>query len=105
MIPVRTFSEKFRQHFPHVQKFIKDYYQAKFHGGKKNWRVLGHFSSKILTEDAVILALRLPDVSKSDAVQLYNSDDFGIGFHAIEKKLVGYTGPWLMLIEHVEKGM
>lgn len=34
-VSVKAFSEKFRQHFPHVQKYLKDYYMAKFHAGKK----------------------------------------------------------------------
>ena len=101
MISVKAFSEKFRQHFPHVQKYLKDYYLAKFHAGKKEFRILNHFKTKIIADDAVLLALRIPEVAKSDIVQLYNSEDFGIGFHAIESKLVGYTGAWLMLIEHV----
>jgi len=36
-----------------------------------------------LTEDAILLALKVPEVAKSDIVQLYNSDDFGIGFASI----------------------
>ncbi len=74
---------------------------AKFLTFKEDFRILDHFKSKILNEDAILLALKMSEVSKPDIVQLYNSDDFGIGFHSIEKKLVGYTGPWLMLIEHV----
>jgi len=56
---------------------------AKFHAGKKHFRILHNFNSKILKEDAIILALKVPEVAKQDIVQLYNSDDFGIGFHAI----------------------
>jgi len=66
-----------------VQKYLKDYYLAKFHAGKKDFRILRHFKTKILNEDAIILALKMPEVSKSEVAHLYNSDDFGIGFHAI----------------------
>jgi hypothetical protein len=83
---------------------LKDYYLAKFHAGKKSFRILSHFKTNILDENAVLLALKIPEVSQHDIVELYNADKFGIGFHAIESKLVGYTGPWLLLIEHVEKG-
>jgi len=56
---------------------------AKFHAGHKHFRILHNFKSKILTEDAILLALKVPEVAKSDIVQLYNSDDFGIGFASI----------------------
>lgn len=29
---------------------------------------------------------------------LYSSQKHGIGFHSIENKILGYTGPWLLLI-------
>ncbi len=56
---------------------------AKFHSGQKHFRILHNFKSKILSEDAILLALKVPEVAKQDIVQLYNSEDFGIGFASI----------------------
>jgi hypothetical protein len=70
---------------------------------KKDAHLLAQFSSKIVTNDAVLIALKIPAMSNPEIVELYNTEKFGLGFHSIEGKLVGYTGPWLMLIHHYEK--
>jgi hypothetical protein len=61
---------------------------------------LKHFTSEILNEDAVLLALRIPELERPEITELYNSDDCGTSFYTMIKKIVGYTGPWLMLIKH-----
>lgn len=100
---VKEFASTLREYFPHVQKYLKDYYLIKFNKMEKEGHLLKQFQSKIINNDAVLLALKLPRLSNPEIVELYNTEKFGLGFHSIEKKLVGYTGPWLMLIEHYEK--
>lgn len=56
------FAAKLREYFPHVHKYLRDYYMAKFHDGQKEFRVLKFFNSKILADDAVLLALRIPEL-------------------------------------------
>jgi hypothetical protein len=38
---------------------------AKFHAGKKDFRILDHFKTKILGEDAIILTLKVPELARS----------------------------------------
>ena len=42
-------------------------------------------------------------LTAADIHCLYNTDDYGLSFHSIEKQLIGYTGPWLLLVHHIEK--
>lgn len=102
-ISVKRFAATFREYFPHVQKYLKDFYLLKFKEMRKDGYLLAQFSSKIVTNDAVLIALKIPAMSNPEIVELYNTEKFGLGFHSIEGKLVGYTGPWLMLIHHYEK--
>lgn len=67
--------------------------------------MLKKFSSKIIKNDAILLSLRLPRLVEPEIVCLYNTDDYGLSFHTIEKQLVGYTGPWLVLVQHSEKNL
>lgn len=60
LIQARKFAEKLREYFPHVHKYLRDYYMAKFHDGMKDFRILKFFNSQILVDDAVLLALRIP---------------------------------------------
>ena len=60
VVSVKVFAEKLREFFPHVQKYLKDYYTAKLRDLDDNYRILENFNSEILEDDAVVLALKLP---------------------------------------------
>lgn len=60
VVNVKVFAEKLREFFPHVQKYLKDYYTAKLRDLDDNYRILENFNSEILEDDAVVLALKLP---------------------------------------------
>ena len=64
-----------------------------------------NIKSQIAGEDVVLLALKIPRMVSGETSLLYSSDTCGIGFHSIESKILGYTGPWLLLIEHTEKNL
>ena len=44
-------------------------------------------------------------LTSSEITCLYNTDDYGLSFHTIEKQIVGYTGPWMLLVHHSEKNL
>jgi hypothetical protein len=102
-VPIKVFSSTFREYFPHVQKYLKDFYLLKFKELRKEAHLLKQFTSKIINNDAVLIALKIPALSNPEIYELYNTEKYGLGFHSIEGKMVGYTGPWLMLIHHIEK--
>lgn len=102
-IPLKMFASTFREYFPHVQKYLKDFYLLKFKELKKDGLLLRQFTSKIINNDAVLIALKIPAMSSPEIYELYNTEKYGLSFHSIEGKLVGYTGPWLLLIHHFEK--
>lgn len=99
----KEFSSKLREAYPRIQYDLKDYYLLKLNKMKENGLLLQDFKSKILHNDAVLLALKVPRLVESDITSLYDNERDGLGFHAIEKKILGYTGPWLLLVEHIEK--
>lgn len=45
--------------------------------------VLKLFKSKILTEDAILLALKISEISGKEIVQLYSTESHGLSFHSI----------------------
>jgi hypothetical protein len=49
-------------------------------------------------EDAVILAMMLSEITKPSTTLLYEPTTFGSSFTALQKNIIGYTGPWLLLI-------
>lgn len=100
---LKEFSSLVREHLPHAQKHLKDYYMHKFRDMSKDGRLLRHFPSTILVEDAVILSMKIAQLAESEIKLLYSSESFGLSFHSIEKQIFGYTGPWLLLVEHYEK--
>lgn len=102
-LSVKEFSSTFREYFPLVHKFLKDFYLLKFKELEKDAHLLKCFQSKIIKNDAVLLALKLPKMSHNEITELYNTEKYGLGFHSIEHRLVGYSGPWLLLVHHIEK--
>ena len=102
-INLKAFIDDVREEFPSAIRNIKDYYALKFKKLEKNAFLLKHFNSKIINNDAILLSLRLNRLTSPEITCLYNTDDFGLSFHSIEKQLVGYTGPWLLLVHHTEK--
>ena len=58
-ISVKKFSETLREYFPHVQRYLKDYYLQKFRDFVKNGLLLRNFDSNIMKEDAVFMSLKL----------------------------------------------
>jgi hypothetical protein len=62
LVNLKLFAEKLREFFPHVQKYLKDYYTAKFRDLNDNYHILHNFNSEILQDDAVVLALKLPQL-------------------------------------------
>lgn len=36
---------------------------------------------------------------------MYEPSSFGSSFHTLHKNIVGYTGPWLLIVEHIEKDL
>lgn len=103
-VTVREFASAFKSSFPSVSKHLRNYITHKLRDSVKEFRILGHFDSKILREDAVFLCLRLPELTGKEISLLYTSDEHGVSFHSYEKRLVGYDGPFLLLVEHSSGG-
>lgn len=72
-ISVKMFAATFREYFPHVQKYLKDFYLLKFKELNKDGYLLKQFTSKIVNNDAVLIALKVPAMSNPEIVELYNT--------------------------------
>jgi hypothetical protein len=94
-----------REEFPNATRYLKDFYTLKFRDLEKKSHLLRNFNSKIIKADAALLALKINKLADAEIINLYNTEDYGLSFHKIEKQLVGYTGPWLLLVSHSEKNM
>lgn len=57
---IKDFSGTLREYFPHVQKYLKDFYLLKFNKLEKDGLLLKQFKSKIINNDTVLLALKVP---------------------------------------------
>lgn len=49
-------------------------------------------------EDGVLLAMILSEITSPSTTLLYEPSTFGSSFTALQKNVIGYTGPWLLLI-------
>ena len=58
-ISLKEFSSIIREYLPHAQKHLKDYYMLKFRDKEKEGHLLKNFKSNILIEDAVILSMKI----------------------------------------------
>jgi hypothetical protein len=63
--------------------------------------LLKYFNSEILYEDAVLLSMVLGQLTKPSIKLLYEPSIYGSSFTSLQKNIIGYTGPWLLIIEHV----
>lgn len=52
-----------------------------------------------MKEDAVFLCLILPELEEKEIKLLYSTETDGLSFHSYETRLIGYDGPFLLLIE------
>jgi hypothetical protein len=102
---LKSLTQDIRDYFPNIIRYLKDYYALKFKKLQKKGHLLEKFNSKIIKNDAILLSLRVPRLVEPEIVCLYNTEDYGLSFHSIEKQLVGYTGPWLMIAYHSEKNL
>ena len=100
---VKAFIDDIREEFPSSIRNLKDFYNLKFKKLEKEAYLLRKFNSKIISNDAILLSLRLNRLTAPDITCLYNTDDYGLSFISIEKQLIGYTGSWLLLVHHTEK--
>ena len=100
---LKEFSSTVREYLPHVQKHLKDYYMSKFRDMEKEGHLLRRFDSQVLKEDAVLMSMKLDSLTKKEIKMLYSSETYGLSFHSIEKQIIGYSGPWLLLVEHYER--
>lgn len=51
----------------------------------------------------MLLAMKIGELTNPDVRLLYEPRSCGMSFHSIQKGILGYTGPWLTVIEHFEK--
>jgi hypothetical protein len=86
-----------------VDKYLIDYTTIKFRDRKPQGHILENFKSAILVNDAVFLSLRVPELSGCEIKQLYSTKTSGSSFHSYSQRLIGYTGPWLLLVESFDK--
>jgi hypothetical protein len=100
---IKQFSYTLAHAFPSVNKLIRNFFTAKFKGMAKNTRLLKHFSSAIIRDEAVILALKTPELTGAEIKKLYSNEDHKSNFFDLEKKIIGYSGPWMLLIESVDE--
>ena len=66
----------------------------------KDGHLLRNFNSSIMAEDGVLLSMKINELTEKEIKMLYSSETYGLSFHSIEKQIMGYTGPWLLLVEH-----
>lgn len=51
----------------------------------------------------MILSLQIPELTGSEIKLLYDSDSCGLSFHSYERRIIGYDGPWLLIVESSDK--
>lgn len=46
--------------------------------------------------------MKIPEMTGKQIKLLYSTDENGLSFHAYERKIIGYDGPWLLLAQSVD---
>ena len=59
-IALKDFTQEMRAYFPNSIRYLKDFYGLKFKKQEKHSLLLRNFNSRILRNDAILLALKLP---------------------------------------------
>ena len=72
-INLRDFALSFREYFFQVQRYLKDFYLLKFNKMEREAHLLRQFHSKIINNDAVLLALKIPRLTNPEIVSLYDT--------------------------------
>lgn len=62
-----------KEYFPYADKFLKMFYLSKFKNLQKDSYLLKQFSSKIIKNDAILLALKFPKLSDPHIIELYST--------------------------------
>ncbi len=65
---------------------------------KPNGFLLQNFRSEILVEDAVLLSMKISELTNPNIRLLYEPRTCGSSFHSIQKGILGYTGSWLLIL-------
>lgn len=70
-----------------------------------NYYYLEHIpkSNVLRIQHWVELHLKSAGIFKNKPSLLYSAANDGTSFSVIVNKVVGYTGPWLIVVSHVEK--
>ena len=53
-------------------------------------------------EDWLILSMKNMKVSQHEPKLLYSLDKNGYSFHSLYRSLIGYQGPWIIVLSHYE---
>lgn len=53
-------------------------------------------------EDWIILSMKAPKIKENTPTLLFSADVHGISFSSLEGQIVGYPGPWLLVVSHTE---
>jgi hypothetical protein len=82
-ITMKQFSTLLTNMFPLISKHITNYVTSKFRDMLKNGRLLKHFSSSIIKDEAVILALKKLEITGAEVQKLYSNEEHGNNFFVI----------------------
>lgn len=49
--------------------------------------------------------MKVAELTSPSIKLLYEPRSCGMSFASIQRNLIGYTGPWLLIVEHIEKDL
>ena len=97
----KLFIEGFREQYPYSQQHLASYYRSKFELVTKEYSGMPDIKSKILpVEDWIIISMKAPKIKENHPTLLFSADVHGISFSSLEGQVVGYPGPWMLVVTH-----
>lgn len=104
---VSEFVTLFEKEFPVYSNTLTLYFQKKFREGKSNYYLMDKMpeSTVLKTQDWIALSLKRSEILERKPMLLYSSLRDGSSFTALESNLIGYNGPWILALTHIEHNL
>ncbi|KRX04242.1 hypothetical protein PPERSA_11366 [Pseudocohnilembus persalinus] len=105
-IKLKKFQVNILNKLSYINRVIKEYFKQKFFNGITYYKIPKMDKKSSIMSDATVAFFYLGGLGMRNCdafYQLYNSNESGTSFNRIANAILGFNGPTLFLIKHVEK--
>lgn len=101
------FVNLFKQEFVSYEKVLYHYFVEKLMSENQNYHYFAHLPKSDILDvtNWVELHLKSGSILKHQPTLLYSAAKDGTSFSLLINRLLGYTGPWLLVLSHIENNV